>query len=166
MSSEYTSKGLDQLVNQRIERLTGKLPARATARSYRNDPVDEDNLWKFHSDTLLHFDPKWLSSNFRQAVEYFGVELEQTPAKAADLIGMLPSVLKRIKNIFQDAEKIKRSDAYHTRFSSRHHENIRINYVRLLLLYARVQELTEKIDEAIAVLNDAKLITGEMGGTR
>ena len=163
LGSAYATEKLDQLVDKSIERLTGQLPARATARNYRDDPVDENDLWAFHSDTLSNFDPKWLPSNYQQAIEYFEGVIEDNPTKIVELINLLPSSIERLKSVLQDAEKIKRLDAYHSRFSVGHHENVRVNHVRLLMLYAQALKTVGKIEQAIAVLGDAKLIAAEMG---
>ena len=163
LASEYVSEELGQLVNKSIERLTGQLPARASARNYRDDPVDENDLWAFHSDTLANFDPKWLPSNYQQAIEYFEGVIKENPAKVVALINLLPSSIERLKSFLQDAEEIKRLDAYHMGFSVGHHENVRINHVRLLMLYAQALKTAGKTDQAIAVLGDAKLITAQMG---
>jgi len=163
VSSKYTSEALDQLVNKSIERLTGELPARAIARNYRDDPIDAEDLWAFHRDTLSHFDPKWMPTNYQQALEYFEGVVEKTPANVAELVDMLPKVIGRIKSVLQDAEEIKRLDAYHMGFSVGHHENVRVNYVRLLVLNAQALSVIDKFDEAIAVLSDAKLVTDVIG---
>jgi len=162
LKSEYTSKQLRQFLDSGIERLTGQLPARATARNYRDDPVDENDLWAFHSDTLSNFDPKWLPSNYQQAIEYFEDVIKEHPTKVVELIKLLPSRIERLKSALLEAEEIKRFDAYHMGFSVGHHENVRVNHVRLLMLYAQALKTADKIDRATAVLGDAKLITAEM----
>lgn len=163
VESEYTSEKLGLLVDKSIERLTGQLPASVTARNYRDDPVDENNLWAFHSDTLSNFDPKWLPRNYQQAIEYFEAVIKENPAKIVELINLLSSSIERLKSVLLDAEEIKRFDAYHMGFSVGHHENVRVNHVRLLMLYAQALKAVDKIDQAIAVLGDVKLMTAEMG---
>ncbi|NOY63286.1 MAG: zinc ribbon domain-containing protein, partial [Gammaproteobacteria bacterium] len=160
--STDTTKQLDQLVNKSIERLTGKLPAKATARTYINDPIDKDSPWRFHSDTLAHFDPKWLPNNYRQALDYFGKTIAQTPEKVTELATMLANTLKRVKAVLQDGNEIGRFGTYTSGFSASSHAIVRENSVRLLIVYAKTVSAMGKLDEAIAALTDAGLIADKL----
>ncbi len=150
MNSTFTSKQLDQLVNNSIERLTGKLPARATARGYLDDPVDVANLWGFHSETLAKFPlGKW-SKNYRQAFDYFTTIINEQPLRAADLVALFPSFIEHTK-----VETTSRSEQY---------DRIRTINVQLILIYARALKIVKKPDEVIAALSDARQVVDEMEG--
>jgi len=150
MNSTFTSKQLDQLVNNSIERLTGKLPARATARGYLDDPVDESDLWGFHSETLAKFPLSKTSKNYRQAFDYFTAIVNEKSLRAADLVALFPSFIEHTT-----VETISRSNQF---------DRIRTINAQVILIYARALKIVEKPDAVIAALSDAWQVVDEMEG--
>ncbi|MCF6322705.1 MAG: hypothetical protein L3J89_00015 [Gammaproteobacteria bacterium] len=150
MKSTFTSEQLDQLVNSGIERLTGVLPARATARGYLDDPVDKTDLWGFHSDTLAKFPLGRRSMNYRQAFDYFTTIVKERPEMAADLVALFPGFIERTKVV--------------TTIRSEHFDSLRRMNAQLILIYARALKIVERPDAVIAALSDVLRIVNEMKG--
>lgn len=162
LTAENTSKKLDQLINQGILRLSGKLPARAQIRNYRNDPIDTSDLWHFHTQTLIHFDPQWQTSNFTQALSFFRLQIEQASSKLPDLISFLPIVMQRTLKVVRQGDEISSRNSYTSGFGAFDHENARLNYWHLSLLYTQVLLTENNYDGAIAVLTDLKLFADNL----
>jgi tetratricopeptide (TPR) repeat protein len=172
-----TAKQLDDWVNKAIGRLSGRLPERALARSYLNDSIDENDPWRFHMDTLSHFDPRWKPANFDQALEYFEKaisrpdqklpdqkfpELKLPDPKFSELIRSLPSKLDRIRQVVWEGDKIEMLNVYTSDFSIGHHENARLNLLNLGHIYVRALTAGGKPDKAIAELGDMKKVVDRL----
>ncbi|VEN72811.1 conserved hypothetical protein [Candidatus Desulfarcum epimagneticum] len=161
LKESKAAKELNGRVDQAIARLSGKLPERALARSYLNDPMGKKDPWRFHMDTLSHFDPRWTPANFDQAIDYFENALSR-PLKAlpdpklSELIQSLPAKLDRIRKVVRQGDKIQRLNAYTSDFSVGHHENARLNLLRLGHIHVRALTAGGKLDKAIAQLGDMK----------
>ena len=166
LEASNSTKQLDDLVNKGIARLTGSLPERALARTYIDDPVDENDPWNFHLDTIAHFDPKWLPGNFDQAIEYFEGVVAQSHKKLPDLITVLPKDIQRVWAVVREGDERARLDSYHMHFSAGHHNNARQNLFRLAHVYARALTATGKFDKAIAVLGDMKKLVDKLDKKR
>ena len=157
-----STKQLDDLVNKGIGRLTGELPERALARTYFDDPIDENDPWNFHIGTLAHFDPKWQPVNFDQALEYFENAVAQSHEKLPVLVNIIPKELDRIRKVVREGNEIARSNSYTSGFNKFHHENARFNILRLTYIYARALTAVGKLDKAIAELGDMKKLTDKI----
>ena len=149
-----TRKELQQLVNNAIHRLTGKLPARAAARNFYDDPVNEENLWLFHIDTLQNFNPVMQGKNLEQALAFFESRASHNSIYLDQLIILLPEQIRGINEIVMEGDRIKKMDAYTSGFSIWHHDSVRKNLVSLVLLYAGILNASEQFEISTAQLYD------------
>ena len=158
---------LEALLNESIERVSGELPASALARRYINDPIDADDPFAFHLNTLAHFDPKWLPTNLTQAIEFFRAAISDEHARLPELIDTLPIVLARVRAIVRDGEELARANAFHASFSRGHFEIAIGNFIDLSVLFATALQETDALDQAAATLVDAtRLVAGREGDWR
>ncbi len=65
----------DKSVDEAIKRLTGEITERyreSLQRTYFKDEIPDDaEPWDFHKETLLNFEPRFVTDNFREALDYF-----------------------------------------------------------------------------------------------
>lgn len=151
---ESAQKWIDALVDAAIERLTGQLPERALARTYINDPVDEDDPWAFHLDTLRHFEAKFQPPNFDQAVEFFSEAAARSDARLAELEPVLGESVERVRAVVREGEEIERVGAFTSGFSIGHYESAIRNLVLLVALRAEVSWTIGEVDRSLAMLSD------------
>jgi hypothetical protein len=148
-------------VNASIERLTGELPERALARRYQDDPVDAQDPWRFHVDTLLHFDPMYQPSNFDQAVEFLTVAVAKKDPRVPGLLPALDEAAARVREVVAEGDELARFDAYTSGFSVGHHALARSNLVRISVLRAKSLAARGDLDAAVATLGDAAKVAEE-----
>ncbi len=142
------------LVDRGIERLTGKLPARALARNYHDDVVDDSNRFQFHLDTLEHFDPTWRSPNYKQALAYFEIQIKQGPERLTALKPSLPTFIEHAREYVRRGDEVEKMNAYSTGFSMLDHDNARHSWIELVSLYARLLKTGGKYEQGLALLGD------------
>ncbi len=157
-------KEIAALVNRGIERLTGKLPARALARNYREDKVDSNNPFEFHLDTLANFEPTGASENFTQAIQFFEAGLVENPASLSRLKQTMPEYIARVREAVREGDEIEKRNLYSTGFGRWEHDNARRGWVALGSLYAQLLSLDGQIEQALAQLGDATEAINKLDG--
>ena len=160
MENDKATAQLNKLIDQGIGRLTGALPARATARRYIDDAIGEQDPWTFHLDTLAHFDAMWQPRNFDQALTYIGDLLGSQDPRLATLVTPLAQTRTRVRQLVRRGDEIARNNSYTSGFSRGHHDSARYNLVRLGLVSGELLIALGQYDPAIAELGDvAKLLS-------
>lgn len=149
-----TRKEIAVLVNRGIERLTGKLPARALARNYRSDRIDAENPFAFHLDTLANFDPTAASQNFTEALHFFETRLSANPESLSRLEQALPDYIARVRAVVREGDEIEKKNFYTSGFGSWEHDNARRRWVALGSLYAQMLSREGELEQALAQLDD------------
>ncbi|MBN7825452.1 tetratricopeptide repeat protein [Bowmanella dokdonensis] len=150
----YSSGALDKLVDQGLLRTTGQLPSRALARTYIDDPVDQNNPAAFHQQTLLHFNPKYLPDNLLQALEYYSLPENQTAPSSAPLSEVLEQAIKRTQTAVFEGDDHARNGTYSSGYNISMHDNARWNLVKLNQLLVDIRLTQEEIDTALALTRD------------
>lgn len=154
---------LAKLVDRGIERLTGQLPARATARSYIDDPVDASHPFQFHLDTLENFEPTRNTTNFEQALAFFATQIEHKPQQLTSLELNLPTTIERVLESVRHGDYLEKIDAYSSGFNRYDHDTARANWIELVLLYARLLAAGNQHERALAQIGDAARAVGLLG---
>jgi tetratricopeptide (TPR) repeat protein len=160
--TQSTNK-LYALLKKGITRLGGMLPESFFARNYQNDPVDQQDPWGFHRETLANFQPIYQTSNFKQAVDYFFNALVQSPSNLPELVNFLPENIERVRSVVGEGDKIAQLDGFTSGFNSSHHDNARKSLIQLYFLYVRALTNIGSLDKAIAQLSDMNIFTEKLG---
>jgi hypothetical protein len=155
LGAEHSTEPLDELVNAAIERLTGALPERALARKYQDDPVDAQDPWGFHVDTLLHFDPMYQPPNLDQALEFLTVAVAKKDARVPGLLPALEEAAARVREVVAEGDELARFDGFTSGFSVGHYELAQSNLIRISVLRGKTLAANDDLDAAVATLGDA-----------
>jgi tetratricopeptide (TPR) repeat protein len=162
LDAEHSTEPLDELVNAGIARLSGELPERALARKYQSDPVDVSDPWRFHVDTLLHFDPMYTPPNFDEALEFLSVAVAEKDPRIPGLLPALEEAEARVREVVAEGDERARLGAFTSGYSAGHHELAQSNLVRLSVLRGKSLAATDDLDAAVAKLGDAAKLAGAL----
>ena len=149
-----TNKELQQLVDQSIQRLTGKLPVRIRKRNFIDDPVNEKNRRSFHIDSLKNFDPELSSENFNQAITYFKSKTKSSPEDLQSLLTLITAQINRVRESLRMGDETEKMNAYTSGFNAWHHDNIRNSLISLSLLHSSILNSQKQFEASIAQLTD------------
>lgn len=154
---------INQELNTRIDnaiyRLSGSKTARAKAREarqYINDPIPADvDLWQFHHDTLLNFEPDILGGNIKDALAYFNnpqqTELLDALAKTYK---MLRQVKHRVRQWIETKNQEVKQFGYSSSYSKSSEDNAYENLYAIWELVGLYALLTGHFEQAVAELTD------------
>ena len=143
-------KPLQNLIDGGIERLTGALPARATARNFANDPVDSANPWAFHQQTLLNYNTDYTPTNVMQAVGFYAAVDLMQPDQRNRLLADLEPVLLRLSTAIAEREQQIAQNLPVRGYL----DHLRRTWLELLQIHSRALSANQRREAAIAQLQD------------
>jgi len=155
LANQNVREKFDKLVDAGIERITGRKTERELARlarRYSNDNIPENaDLWKFHADTLLNFDPQWESKNLQAALEFFNnTRRQEILARQEETYQMLNKARDRIKDWLEIKNEQVKNYGYLSSYSKVSEDIAYGNYYAIWDLLGQYALVTRHLDAAIA----------------
>jgi tetratricopeptide (TPR) repeat protein len=154
LATADTRARVDGLVDAAVERLTGRVPERALARTYIADPIDERAPWAFHLETLANFDPIYRSTNLEQARAFILSELEKSNERVPEASVLLPAAIERVQVVVREGDEHARIDGWHLAYSTFNYQLAIDNLTSLVTLYSLLLLEIGDFDRSVVLLDD------------
>lgn len=150
---------MDVRVDAAIEQLSGIKTERALAREarqYIRDEIPENaDLWQFHADTLMNFEPGIISTNIKSAFEFFGEPKQpEINTKQKETYQLFKKARQRVKEWLDEKNIEVKKYGYSSNYSLSSEENAHDNYYTIWQLLGLYAFTTKQTDEAIAEWSD------------
>jgi len=160
MAKEDFHENLNVRIDEAIKRLTGEITHRMKermSRKYFDDSMKTgDNPWQFHVETLLNFNPGFLSKNMRDALNFFDEQVIEGPIKsrAKEALGIFHKSREHIRLWIEEKESERKRFGYCATYSVSSAMNARFNYYNIWDMLGQIALRSGLVDQAVAELEN------------